>query len=46
MGIILYWRTSKESDLRKGVHYTSSDPELIKLFLKWLFDIGGLEKES
>ena len=46
MGIILYWRNSKESDLKKGVHFTSSDPELIKLFLRWLLDIGNLEREE
>jgi len=50
MGIILYWRArlsnGGKNDMRKGVHFTSTDPDLIKLFLKWLFDIGGLEKEE
>jgi len=46
MGITLYWKNISEDDLKKGVHYNSSDPELIKLFLKWLHDIGGLEKEE
>ena len=42
MGIVLYWRerllSGNENDLRKGVKFSSSDPYLIKLFLKWLFD--------
>jgi len=50
MGIILYWRerllSGNESDLRKGVRFTSSDPYLIKLFLKWLQDIGGIKDEE
>ena len=50
MGIILYWREnfSKEDDkeLQKGVRFTNSDPYLIKLFLKWLYDIGELTKKE
>lgn len=50
MGIVLYWRErflhNNESDLRKGVRFTSSDPHIIKFFLKWLQDIGKLEKEE
>ncbi|MBI2669852.1 MAG: hypothetical protein HYX20_01765 [Candidatus Yanofskybacteria bacterium] len=50
MGIVLYWRErflhNNESDLHKGVRFTSSDPNIIKLFLKWLRDIGQLKKEE
>ncbi|MBI2062680.1 MAG: hypothetical protein HYT61_00325 [Candidatus Yanofskybacteria bacterium] len=50
MGVVLYWRErllhNNESDLRKGVRFTSSDPSIIKFFLKWLQDIGQLEKEE
>src|SRR3989344_4747098 len=50
MGVTLYWRerlsNDNESDLRKGVRFTSSDPYLVKLFLKWLKDIGKIENEE
>ncbi len=50
MGVMLYWRErflhNNESDLRKGVRFTSSDPNLINFFLRWLQDIGGLQKEE
>lgn len=50
MGIVLYWRerllNKNDSDLKKGVRFTSSDPHLIKLFLKWLVDIGGIKNEE
>ncbi len=50
MGIMLYWRErflhNNESDLRKGVRFASSDPNIIKFFLKWLRDVGQLEKEE
>ena len=50
MGVVLYWRErflhGNESDLRKGVRFTSSDPNIVKFFLKWLKDIGQLEKEE
>ena len=40
MGVVLYWRerllNKNDSDLKKGIRFTSSDPHLIKLFLKWL----------
>src|SRR3989344_4374115 len=48
LGVVLYWRErmkkNNESDIRRGVRFTSSDPELIKFFLSWLFEIGGLER--
>jgi hypothetical protein len=50
MGIMLYWRerysNNNESDLKKGVRFTSSDPYLIKFFLKWLKDIGKIENDE
>lgn len=50
IGVVLYWRerllSGNESDLRKGVKFTSSDPYLIKLFLKWLQDIGRIENRE
>lgn len=50
MGVVLYWRerllSGNENDLRKGVKFTSSDPYLVKLFLKWLQDIGRIKNEE
>ena len=46
MGVVLYWRDRNKNDLRKGVRFTSSNPSLIKLFLKWLREIGQLKREE
>src|SRR3989344_4508518 len=50
MGIMLYWRerflNHNESDLKRGVRFTSSDPFLIKLFLRWLQEVGHLKKDE
>ena len=46
MGVVLYWRNGNKSDLKKGVHFSSSDPDMIKLFLKWLLEIGGIKNEE
>lgn len=50
MGVVLYWRerllNKNDSDLKKGVRFSSSDPQLIKLFLKWLSDIGEIKNEE
>ncbi len=50
MGIILYWRerllNKNESDLKRGVRFTSSDPEIINLFIKWLLIAGGIERNE
>lgn len=46
LGVMLYWKNGNKADLKKGVHFSSSNPEMVKLFLKWLFDIGGLKKEE
>lgn len=46
LGLAVYWRerylNKSDEDIKKGVRFTSSDPSLIRLFLKWLKDIGGL----
>ena len=50
MGIMLYWRErflhQNESDLKKGVRFTSYDPHIVKFFLRWLKDIGRIEKDE
>lgn len=50
MGLMLYWReravSENESDMKKGVHLASSDPWTIKLFLQWLSDVGGIERDD
>lgn len=46
MGIMLYWKEGSENDLRKGVKFTSSNPYLIKLFLKWLQEVGKIKNEE
>ncbi len=50
MGIVLYWRErfrhGNNSDSKKGVHFTSSDPYIIRLFLKWLLEVGKLDKKE
>ncbi len=50
MGVVLYWRerllNNNDSDLKKGIRFTSSDQHLIKLFLKWLEDVGGITKKE
>jgi len=46
LGIVLYWKNGNTSDLRKGVHFSSSDPDMIRLFLKWLKEIGEIKDEE
>ena len=46
MGVILYWKNGNQSDLRKGVYFSSADPGMIKLFLKWLKEVGGIKDEE
>lgn len=46
IGIMLYWKFGNRSDLKKGLHFTSSDPDLVKLFLKWLTDTGKISDEE
>lgn len=46
MGVVLYWKNGNKNDLKKGVHFTSADPDQIKMFLKWLYEVGGLKDEE
>jgi hypothetical protein len=49
IGVALYWAEgSKEKESRPGspVIFVNSDSEMIKLFLKWLFEIVGVTKEE
>ncbi len=50
LGVTLYWRErflrDNEGDIRKGVRFTTSDDHLAQLFLKWLFEIGKLERDE
>lgn len=47
IGIMLYWRESKsEANLQRGIRLASSDPSLIKLFLKWLQGVGNIEDKE
>lgn len=46
MGIILYWKNGNKSDLKKGVHFSSSDSAMIQLFLKWLKEVGKIDDKE
>ena len=46
IGIIMYWKNKNKNDLKKGVSFSSSDPDQIKLFLKWLKEIGGIKDQE
>ena len=49
MGVALYWAMGyreKQHRPAQGVRFTNSDPCLIKLFLKWLVDIGKITKKE
>lgn len=46
MGIILYWKHSSEDNIKKGVRFSSSNPDLIKLFLRWLKKVGKIENKE
>ena len=46
IGIMLYWRNRNKNDVRKGVSFSSSDPHLVRLFLKWLKEIGNISREE
>jgi transcriptional regulator with XRE-family HTH domain len=48
MGVMLYWAEgSKEKEYRPGagIDFSNSDPRMIQLFLKWLTDVCGVERE-
>lgn len=47
LGIALYWAEgSKEKESRpgSGINFSNSDPEMIKLFLKWLIEVVNVPK--
>ena len=46
MGLMLYWKNQSEKDLRSGVHFSSSNSAHIKLFLKWLTQIGNIKNDE
>ena len=46
MGITMYWKNKNKNDLKKGVSFSSSDPDQIKLFLKWLKEVGGIKDDE
>lgn len=46
MGLTLYWKNGNINDLKKGVHFSSSDPHMIKLFLKWLKEVGKIQDDE
>lgn len=50
MGIILYWRESistlKNNDLKNGVHFSNSNPDLIRFFLHWLKSAGQINEDE
>lgn len=48
MGTMLYWAEgSKEKETNPGlsIKFGNSDPYMVKLFLKWLFDVFGLNRD-
>lgn len=48
IGTMLYWAEgSKEKEANPGlsIEFGNSDPYMIKLFLKWLFDVFGLSRD-
>ena len=46
MGVVLYWKNHNVSDVTKGVHFMSGDPFLVRLFLRWLKDVGKLDQKE
>ena len=49
MGVMLYWAEgSKEKEARpgSGVQFTNSDGDMERLFIKWLIEICGVQRED
>ena len=44
IGAALYWSEGFKRDSRLG--FANSDPEMIKLFLRWLFEVGKVPRED
>lgn len=48
-GLLLYWSCSpmrKLNEYREGVRFSNSNPDLIKFFLKWLIEVGSIERDD
>ena len=48
MGAMLYWAEGgkeKEGRMGSGINFSNSDPYMIRLFLKWLFEICEVERD-
>lgn len=49
LGTALYWAEGskqREKSVGSGVIFSNSDPEMVKIFLKWLFDILKVKREE
>lgn len=50
MGIALYWRQKslgkKDGNSQKGVWFSSADPSIMNLFLRWLKDVGEVTSDE
>lgn len=47
LGIVLYWAEGykpKENDPGVMIDFANSDPEILKIFIKWLLEFGGISK--
>ncbi len=48
-GLFLYWACSPTRNLKEhhsGVRFSNSNPDLVKFFLKWLTDMGGIGRDD
>jgi hypothetical protein len=48
-GLLLYWSCSpmrKMNEYREGVRFSNSNPDLVKFFLKWLLEVGCIERND
>lgn len=48
-GLLLYWSCSPMRNIneyRKGVRFSNSNPDLVKFFLKWLIEVGNIERDD
>lgn len=48
LGIMLYWAEGskeKENNIGVGIQFSNSDPEMIRLFIKWLIEICGVDRK-
>lgn len=48
-GLLLYWSCSpmrKINEYREGVRFSNSNPDLVKFFLKWLIEVGDIDRSD